>query len=51
MKKLTRTEWEKLEELEDLEEEKTEEYCKGVLGKTKPIKERLNLARTLFKKH
>ena len=45
MRKLTRKELKEIER-----EEKDEKYCEEVLGKTKPIKDRLNSARELFKK-
>lgn len=49
MKKLTRIEWEALETKEAVKDEKIEEYCEEVLGKTKPIKERLNTVRSIIK--
>lgn len=48
--KLTRKELEKLELKELEEEDKIEEYSEEVLGKTKPIKDRLKLTRRMFKK-
>lgn len=49
VKKLTRKEWEELE-LKELErEERIEEECER-LANTKPIADRLNLARNIIKK-
>lgn len=47
MKKLTREQWEKLEEIEELEEERIEKECEK-LTVTKPAKERLKIIRNLF---
>lgn len=48
MKKMTRREWEELEEKEELEEERVEQECED-LAVTKPIKERLNSVSGLFR--
>jgi len=47
MKKLTREEWEKVEYLKQLKEERIEKQCEK-LSITKPIKERLELIRNIL---